>query len=157
MNTQQAQSAVSLSAFVVAVIFAYRKLVEPAASTKKAPSTGHFVIGFGFTYITLSIFAEAAPAFGGMMAILVAAGDLLVNGTQLVADVNDGLTRTKAATTTKGSSSSSTPGAFGTATSLTGTGTGTAGGVTNVTGVTGITGITGSQGEQGTQLETKEF
>lgn len=97
MNGQQAQSAVTLSAFVVASVFAYRKLT--AGSSGSAPNTGHFVIGFGFTYITLSIIAQAAPELGGMFAVLVAVGDLLANGTALIGDLQTGLKTTAAATT----------------------------------------------------------
>jgi len=70
MTESQAQTAVTGSALVVALIFAYRKLVEPAASASgsstrtAAPNTGHFVIGFGFTYLTLAILAQAARRDG---------------------------------------------------------------------------------------------
>lgn len=99
MSKNSAQAAVSVSAFVVAAIFAYRKLTETSSSTP-APSVGHFVLGFGFTYVTLAILAEAAPELGGMFAVLVATGDLLANGKPLIADVNAGLKRTQTATTT---------------------------------------------------------
>ena len=99
MSTDQAQSAVSLSAFVVAAIFAYRKLIEQGgASSNPVPSTGHFVIGFGFTFVILSLFAQGAPTFGGMMAILVATGDLLVNGQPLANDLTAALKATQSAT-----------------------------------------------------------
>lgn len=96
MNSDQAQSAVALSAFVVAAIFAYRKLIETTTSPSvgEVPQTGHFVLGFGFTYITLSLLAQAAPALGGMFAVLVAVGDLLANGQPLIADLQHGLQRT---------------------------------------------------------------
>ena len=98
MSKSSAQSAVSVSAMVVAAIFAYRKLTETTSSTP-APSVGHFVLGFGFTYIVLSILAEGAPELGGMFAILVATGDLLANGKPLIADFNAGLKRTQTPTT----------------------------------------------------------
>jgi hypothetical protein len=107
VNTQQAQSAVSLSAFVVAVIFAYRKLTETATSSKNTPSTAHFVIGFGFVYITLSLAAQAAPAFGGMMAILVATGDALANGGPVINDLTGSLKRTSLATASVSSNTAS--------------------------------------------------
>jgi len=93
MSKQGAQSAVSISAFVVAAIFAYRKLTESSSSTP-VPSVGHFVLGFGFAYTTLAIVAQAAPELGGMFAVLVGAGDLLANGKPLIADLNAGLKRT---------------------------------------------------------------
>lgn len=99
MNRIEAQAAVSLSAFWVAGIFAYRKLSEPITQTTPAPSsTAHFVIGFGFTYVLLSIIAQAAPALGGMFAVLVATGDTLANGKPLFADVQKALSATSTAT-----------------------------------------------------------
>jgi hypothetical protein len=91
MSKQQAQSAVTLSAFVVAAVFAYRKLTEPATGGKRVPATSHFVVGFGFTFIMLSLVAQAAPQLGGMGAVLVATGDLLSNGQALVKDLQDAL------------------------------------------------------------------
>jgi Na+/phosphate symporter len=99
MTSEQAQSAVTLSAFLVAAIFAYRKLTE-APNVSIVPQTGHFVIGFGFTFVTLSLLAQAAPQLGGMMAVLVATGDLLANGLPLIKDLQSGLNHT--ATATKG-------------------------------------------------------
>lgn len=96
MNQQQAQSAVSISAFVVAAIYAYRRLVESSTTAKPAASTGHFVIGFGFTYTTLAVLAQGAPELGGMFAILVVVGDILTNGKALTADITTNLNRTKA-------------------------------------------------------------
>lgn len=100
MSKDSAQSAVSISAFVVAAIFAYRKLTETSTSTP-APSVGHFVLGFGFTYVILSILADGAPELGGMLAVLVATGDLLTNGKPLVADLNTGLKNTQTTTAAK--------------------------------------------------------
>lgn len=105
MSTDQAQSAVSLSAFVVAIVFGYRKLVEQGIQGGSGvPTTGHFVIGFGFTYVLLSLVAQGAPTLGGMMAILVATGDVLANGKPLLTDINQALK----ATQTAGASSAAT-------------------------------------------------
>lgn len=98
MTVDQAQNAVSLSAFTVASVFAYRKLVEPATQSKTTPAVGHFVIGFGFTYIVLSLLAQAAPEIGGMFAILVATGDVLANGNGLLKDLTGALGAAKTAT-----------------------------------------------------------
>lgn len=101
MTTDQAQSAVTLSAFFVAGVFAYRKLTEhalPNNAGNPVPQTAHFVIGFGFTFIILSLAAQAAPALGGMFAILVATGDLLINGAPLLSDVQGALKQTQTAT-----------------------------------------------------------
>ena len=96
MTSEQAQDAVSLSAFVVASIFAYRKLTSSTSSS--APNTSHFVIGFGFTFIILSLLAQAAPELGGMLAVLVATGDMLANGNALLGDVQTSLKQTATAT-----------------------------------------------------------
>lgn len=99
MNRLEAQTAVTLSAFWVAAIFAYRKLSEPVTAATPAPSsTAHFVIGFGFTYVLLSIVAQVAPPLGGMFAVLVATGDTLANGKPLFADVQKALHATSTAT-----------------------------------------------------------
>ena len=99
MNRSEAQTAVVLSMFWVAAVFGYRKLTEPVTGTSPAPSsTAHFMIGFGFTAIILSLMAQAAPALGGMMAVLVATGDTLANGKPLFADVTKALKATSTAT-----------------------------------------------------------
>ena len=113
MSTDQAESAVSLSAFLVAAIFGYRKLVEaaqsPTAGVAAVPSTGHFVIGFGFTFVLLSILAQAAPAFGGMMAVLVGTGDLLVNGQPIANDISSSLKSTQPAIAARATPGAPTP------------------------------------------------
>jgi hypothetical protein len=93
MTVDQAQSAVSVSAVVVAGVYGYRKLVE---SDPKAAPTAHFVIGFGFVFITLALVAQAAPSLGGMLAILIAGGDLLTNGIALTNDLTGALKATAA-------------------------------------------------------------
>jgi hypothetical protein len=86
MTRESAKTAVNTSAFIVATIWAYRKLTEGNTSP-----TGHFLTGFFFVYISLAILADSAPPVGGMLAWLVAAGDLLTNGQGLVTDLNKGL------------------------------------------------------------------
>jgi hypothetical protein len=98
MNKDSAQTAVSISAFLVAGIYVYRRLNAEVGSSKPPPSAAHFLIGFGFTYITLAILAAGAPALGGMFAILVGTGDALVNGQAILADVQTGLGAAKTAT-----------------------------------------------------------
>lgn len=98
MNAESAHTAVAVSAVWVALLFAYRKLNPAQASAKAVPQTAHFVIGFGFTYIVLSILAEAAPELGGLMAVLVATGDTMVNGQAIFGDVTGALKATSTAT-----------------------------------------------------------
>jgi hypothetical protein len=94
MNALGAEGAVSLSAFVVASTYGYRRVVELNATS---PPVAHFVVGFGVVYVTLSIVAAAAPELGGMMAILIMVGDLLINGTALVKDLSGALGKTTTA------------------------------------------------------------
>lgn len=120
MNESQAQTAVSISALIVAGTYGYRRLVEPQKGT--APPTAHFVIGFGFTYIVLAVIAEAAPPVGGMFAILIAVGDFLANGASLLSD----LTGTLAGKTTPTKATATGPAAAGSS-AATGIGTAAAG------------------------------
>lgn len=92
MNVDQAQNAVTGSAVLVAGVYAYRKLIETPPTSS---STAHFVIGYAFTFITLAVLAQAAPELGGMLAILVAAGDFLTNGLSLTKDLTGALNATK--------------------------------------------------------------
>ena len=93
MTVDQAQSAVSVSAVVVAGVYAYRKLAAPAGA-KPPPPTAHFAIGFGLVYFTLALVAQAAPSLGGMLAVLIAGGDLLTNGIALTNDLTGALKAT---------------------------------------------------------------
>lgn len=106
MTTAGAEQAVSASALVVGGVYLYRKFTEgavpPVASAASkaggkpasllgfgpVPSVGRFVTGWGFTFMVLSLLAEAMPDFGGWLAILVATGDVLANGTAISVDVN---------------------------------------------------------------------
>jgi hypothetical protein len=97
MTTDQAQSAVTLSAFTVAGVFAYRKLVEPKPKGT-SPPTSHFVVGFGVVFVSLAVIAQAAPELGGMFAVLVAVGDLLANGQAIAKDITNALGVAKTAT-----------------------------------------------------------
>jgi hypothetical protein len=112
MTRSGAQSAVVLSAFVTAGIFAYRKFTEPASSPTGliagVPQTAHFLLGWMVVYTTLSIVAAAAPPLGGMFAILVGAGDLLVNGQAITSDITKGLNATATATAPSAPAGSST-------------------------------------------------
>ena len=109
MTRGQAEQAVVISALVVGGVWAWRKLIEPATSQagKAAGSnsqllkvigaeptpanTAEFAVGFGFTYMTLSIGATIAPDVAGYLAVLVAVGDLLINGASVFADINQQL------------------------------------------------------------------
>lgn len=101
MSRSGAQTAVVLAMFWVAVVFGYRKLTEPVTASnavKAVPSTAHFLIGWMFTAVVLSMLAQGAPAVGGGLAVLVATGDTMVNGSAMFADVTGSLQATKTAT-----------------------------------------------------------
>jgi hypothetical protein len=115
LTSGQARDAINGSAIVVAGIYFYRKLVEPdpnAALVGRTPhrqpntipaaavqligvgplaSTGRFVVGFGFTYMVLSLMEGASPDLAGSFALLVALGAVLGNGVAVTKDVKDQL------------------------------------------------------------------
>lgn len=93
MSKQGAERAVVISALVVFGMYFYRVITEGQSKQQGgvaqllgigAPANiGRFVTGWGFAYLVLAILAEASPPFGGSLAILVAAGDFLTNGSDL--------------------------------------------------------------------------
>jgi hypothetical protein len=95
MKQLKAEGMITLSAMIVTIVYAYRKLVEPS---KVSAPTAHFVIGFGFLYVSLSMLALGVPELAGMFAILIAVADLLSNGQALVKDYQGTLTATAKAT-----------------------------------------------------------
>jgi hypothetical protein len=113
MTRAGAEGAVVTSSIVVGMLYAYRKLVEPTAGTlpagteseavkriiglepKPAP-VAEFAVAYGFTFMSLSILALAAPDFAGAMAILVAVGDVLANGASVFTDINRQVAATNA-------------------------------------------------------------
>ena len=58
-------------------------------------STGRFVVGFGFTFIVLSLMEGASPTLAGDFALLIALGSILGNGAQVFADVSSQLSETE--------------------------------------------------------------
>lgn len=99
MTSEGAERAITISALVVAGVYAYRRLNEPASTQTSGrlaqlagkgapPPLGVFITAWGFTFLMLSVVASAAPGLGGSMAILVALGDILSNGQQIAKDVN---------------------------------------------------------------------
>lgn len=101
MNQQSAEKAVVASAIVVAGAWGYRKLVEPLATPQETSNpvrqliglepnpapAAQFLVGFGFTYLSLSIAVIAAPELAGAFAILIATGSILSNGAALFGDI----------------------------------------------------------------------
>lgn len=106
MTRKGAEGAVMVSAVVVSAVYAYRKLIEPHASTPEHESKAHpvskvigaepapaslgaFAVGFGFTFFSLAVIATFAPNLAGSFAVTVAVGDVLVNGASVFVDVSD--------------------------------------------------------------------
>ena len=96
MDQATAERWVTISAFTVAGVYGYRKLIEPSAppaTVKKLmgvgelPPVGSFVTAWGFTFLIIAIMTEASPGFGASFAILVATADLLTNSASIFSDV----------------------------------------------------------------------
>jgi hypothetical protein len=98
MTSQSAHGAVTTSALIVGGVFMYRHFAETAAQQKTSATTDQFLLGWMVVYLTLSVTAEVAPAFGAMFAWLIALGDLLINGQGLITAIDKGLGVTAAAT-----------------------------------------------------------
>lgn len=109
MTGEQARDAVNGAALVVAGLYFYRKLLEPTVEASKGPkksqpknipgaalqvigvgplaSTGRFVVGFGFTFIVLSLMEGASSDLAGYFAMLIALGSILGNGVAATEDI----------------------------------------------------------------------
>ena len=105
MTREGADTAVVTSALIVSGMYLYRRLVEPIGERgKRKPTsakslaegtigrgellpTGTWVVGFGVTYIVISILSSMSPSAGGYSAILVATTSFLANGETLVTDL----------------------------------------------------------------------
>lgn len=86
-----ASSAKATTAGDVQVSF-YEPSTIPGAAAQlmgqgNVASTGRFVVGWGFTFLTLSLMAPLLPELAGSFAALVALGSILGNGTQVASDV----------------------------------------------------------------------
>lgn len=112
MTAAQSRDAVNGAALVVAGLYFYRKLLEPtiadSASAKSKSqvqpktlpgaalqvvgvgplaSTGRFIVGFGVTFLVLSLAEGVSSDLAGYFAILIALGALLGNGSQAAEDI----------------------------------------------------------------------
>jgi hypothetical protein len=97
VNRSTAEHWVVISAVVTAGVYFYRLITEgssPPATLKRTAGAGSppvpvgaFATAWGFTYLIVALIAEAAPGLGGAFAILIMAGDLLANGSEVFKDV----------------------------------------------------------------------
>lgn len=108
MQRSSAESTVTTSALIVGVVYAYRyftegpssdapSLAHPTAAKQLAgagglPPLSHFIIGYGFAFMIISVIAQAEPDIGGPLAALVALGTVLAQGQALFGDVGNALT-----------------------------------------------------------------
>lgn len=108
MTRETAQRWVTVSALIVAGIYAYRRLTEAAAppvTLKKLvgigelPPLGSFATAWGFTFLVVAIMTEASPGLGGGFAILIATSDFLTNSGSIFADIGKQTKQTGATTT----------------------------------------------------------
>lgn len=105
MNQQQAETAVTGSALVVGAIYLFRRFSEVDVQLTNAHGlrlkqlagvgpvlpAGTFIVGWGFTFLVLSLVAQIKPTIGGNFSILVALGSVLGNGEAVFSDLNDKL------------------------------------------------------------------
>lgn len=102
-----ARDAVNGAAIVLAGLYFYRKLLEPAMNEGAKPAQpktlkgaagqivgigplapmGRFIVGFGFVFLTLSMLEGASPDLAGWFALLIAATAVLGNGVAVAEDL----------------------------------------------------------------------
>jgi hypothetical protein len=105
VTREGADTAVVTSALVMAGMYAYRRMTEPIGErSKRKPNsasnvaegvigrgdllpTGTWVVGFGVSFIVISILASVSPTAGGYSAILVATTSFFANGEALMEDL----------------------------------------------------------------------
>jgi len=96
MDRSTSERWVTISALIVAGVYAYRRLTEATSTpvtVKKLAGIGNpvplgaFATAWGFTFLIVAIMAEAAPGVGGAFAILIAVGDFLTNSQSVFKDV----------------------------------------------------------------------
>jgi hypothetical protein len=121
MNSNQAETWVTVGAVATAGIYGYRRIVDPSttpagkgnakalAGADPAPvPTGQFVTAWGATWLIVSIMAEADPGLGGAFALLILAADFLANANVLFTDVTTAET-SSAGVKTKGTGTTAKP------------------------------------------------
>lgn len=88
MTETGAHQAVTISALTVGGVYFLRKLTPGSAErTTTVPPLGRWLIGFGVSFFAISVLATISPGLGGWMAILLAAGTLLINGTDIATEI----------------------------------------------------------------------
>lgn len=116
MTQAQGETAVTTSALICGGLYAYRKVTEhltrtPALKPAKITAgsvakgtlgvgellpAGTWLTGAGVTFIGLSIVTSVNAGLGGTLAILVATGAILGNGSAVIKDVSAGIEKPQA-------------------------------------------------------------
>lgn len=101
-STARAQQIILAAALITAVVYAFRRAIEPAVSAAPArggkahalaglgsppPALGVWAFAYGTGFLMLSVLSLGAPELAGGLAALVIAGELLTNGQAIAADV----------------------------------------------------------------------
>lgn len=101
-TTQRAQRWVLGAAILIAVTYAFRRIVEPSVTTSPArggtakkiagagsppPPLGQWAVAYGAGFLLLSVMSLGAPEVAASLAALTVAGSFLTNGTTIVADI----------------------------------------------------------------------
>lgn len=100
-STERAQKWVLVSALLTAVIYGFRRTIEPAqtsstpaknklaalAGSGSPPALGQWLVSYAVAFGFLAVIALGAPEFAASLAGVVVLGNLLNNGTTIVADL----------------------------------------------------------------------
>jgi hypothetical protein len=133
ISTGKAQAWILTAALVTAIVYAFRRLIEPATpSTKKGASKAAALLGagptppleqwsisYGAAFMMLSILALGAPELAASLALMGVTGNLLANGITIAADL-DGLEGSTPTTPTALNPPSAAPAATGAAAAVAG-------------------------------------
>jgi hypothetical protein len=101
-GTARAQKWVLAAAILTAIIYGFRRALEPSVQQAPArggtasklagagsppPSLGHWAVAYGAGFILLSFVSLGAPEVAASIAMLMVAGTMITNGTAIVTDI----------------------------------------------------------------------
>jgi hypothetical protein len=101
-GTARAQKWILAAAILTAVIYGFRRALEPSVAQAPArggttsklagagsppPSLGHWAVAYGAGFVLLSFLSLGAPEVAASIAMLMVAGTAITNGTALVTDI----------------------------------------------------------------------
>lgn len=102
LGTGKAQGYILVCAVITAVIYTFRRLVEPTTGTSSTsssklaqlagagapPSLEQWIVSYGTAFFMLAVLALAAPELAVSLALMGTIGNLLTNGTTIAADIS---------------------------------------------------------------------